>query len=158
MSGYVALSQAGEEHLLDAALKDRISIAVAMEIARAGDIDAQRALLTAYEKKEVTQGSIRVIKRLVEQRRLMGKSIGTGKRNTKTTAEAMILTFRRDAEKKKSLVRRARVCDDRLTFIVGALRKLMADENFRNLLRAENMHAMPDFLAEKINPKLPEAA
>lgn len=158
VSGYVTLSKAGEERLLDATLKNQIPIGVAMEIARTGDVESQRALLAAYEKKEVNEISIRVIKRLIEQRRLMGKTLTSGKRKTQTTAETMILAFRRDAERKKAIVRKARSCDNRLLFIVGALRKLMADENFRNLLRAENLNTLPDFLAEKIDPKLPEAA
>lgn len=158
VSGYVTLSKAGEERLLDATLRNQIPIGVAMEIARTGDVESQRALLAAYEKKQVNEISIRVIKRLIEQRRIMGKTLAGGKRKSQTTAEAMISTFRRDAERKKALVRKARACDNRLLFIVGALRKLMADDDFRNLLRAENLTTLPDFLAEKIDPKLPEAA
>ena len=158
ISGYITLSKSGEERLLQAAVRDLIPIGVAMDIARTGDLDSQRELMAAYENKQVNQGSIRVIKRIIDQRRLMGKTLIKGPRQSGASAETLIRVFRRDAERKKVLVRKARQCENRLVFIEGALRKLMADENFRNLLRAEMLSSMPDFLAEKINVKHPEAA
>ena len=158
ISGYITLSKSGEERLLQAAVRDLIPIGVAMDIARTGDLDSQRELMAAYENKQVNQGSIRVIKRIIDQRRLMGKTLIKGPRQSGASAETLIRVFRRDAERKKVLVRKARQCENRLVFIEGALRKLMADENFRNLLRAEKLSSMPDFLAEKINVKHPEAA
>ena len=37
-----------------------------------------------------------------------------------------------------------------LLFIVGALRQLLADENFTNLLRAEGMDSLPQYLADRV--------
>lgn len=158
ISGYLTLSKSGEERLLQAALKEVIPIGVAMDIARTGDLESQRELLAAYQKKEVNQASIRVIKKILDQRRLVGKTLSPPTRQAGASAENLLKMFRRDADKKKIIVRKAHQCENRLLFIVGALRKLMGDEDFRNLLRAEKLHSLPDFLAEKINSKLHDAA
>ena len=60
VGGLIALNKVGEQRLLE----------VAMEIAKVDSVEAQRELLKAYEKKELTQVSIRTVKRLIEQRRL----------------------------------------------------------------------------------------
>src|SRR5687768_9883849 len=73
VGGYVALSKAGEERLLDAVLAGRIAISTAMEIAKADTTQLQRELLKAYEKKQLHFHSIRTVKRLMDQRRFAGK-------------------------------------------------------------------------------------
>jgi ParB family chromosome partitioning protein len=48
------------------------------------------------------------------------------------------------------LVKKADLAQTRLTFIVNALRRLCADEEFLTLLRAEAMHTLPRPLAEQL--------
>lgn len=155
---YLTLYEAGEERLLDAALTDKIPVGVAVEIARVGDVDDQRALHAAYERGDLGKRSIRSIKKVIDQRRHLGKGRNTGKRKPQATAEAMLLTLRRDAEKKRAMVKKATTCENRLTLIVSALRLLLSDEDFRNLLRAEKLVTLPEFLAEKLHGKIPDAA
>jgi ParB family chromosome partitioning protein len=50
--------------------------------------------------------------------------------------------------RQNAFIRKARVCDNKLTFIVSALRKLTEDENFINLLKAEGLLTMPKYLEE----------
>jgi ParB family chromosome partitioning protein len=73
VAGCIALKKAGEERLLDAATSGRIPLGVAMEIAKANSVETQRELLKAYENKQLTQVSIRTVKRLIDQRRFAGK-------------------------------------------------------------------------------------
>jgi ParB family chromosome partitioning protein len=40
-----------------------------------------------------------------------------------------------------------------LTFIIGALSYLRKDENFFNLLRAESLDNLPQYLDEQLSPK-----
>jgi ParB family chromosome partitioning protein len=47
-------------------------------------------------------------------------------------------------------VRKAEFTQQRLLFVVGALRQLFADENFINLLRAEGLASLPKYLAERV--------
>ena len=151
--GLIALKKDGEERLLDAALNGKIPLGVAIDIAKADGAETQRALLKAYEKKQLNQASIRDIKKLMEQRRFMGKqrgSGGRGSRKNRPSAENLVSAYRRESEKRKLLVRKARLCEERLLFVVTAFSKLTANENFVTLLRAESLATMPKVLGEKV--------
>ena len=56
------------------------------------------------------------------------------------------------------MIKKARVCDARLSFIVTAFNKLLADENFFTLLRAESLATIPKYLSVKLSPEQKEAA
>jgi ParB family chromosome partitioning protein len=47
-------------------------------------------------------------------------------------------------------VKTAKICEAKLIFVVNAVKRLIADENFVNLLRAEQLATMPDYLAARI--------
>jgi ParB family chromosome partitioning protein len=161
VGGFVALNKAGEERLLHAALMGRIPLGVAMDIAKTNNVETQRELLKAYESNELNQASIRTVKRLIEQRRLLGKQRRPGERGsraTRTSAESLINTYRRESQRQKLLVKKAKLCDQKLLFVVTAFSKLLADDNFVTLLRAESLWNMPKYLFEKINAKQKEAA
>ena len=55
------------------------------------------------------------------------------------------------------MVKKARICDSRLLFIITAFRKLMGDENFVTLLRAEGLSAVPKSLCDKLSKTNKEA-
>ena len=151
--GLIALKKAGEERLLDAALNGKIPLGVAIDIAKTDGVETQRALLKAYEKKQLNQASIRDVKKLMEQRRFMGKqrsSGGRGSRKNRPSAENLVSAYRRESEKRKLLVRKARLCEERLLFVVTAFGKLTANEHFVTLLRAESLATMPKVLGEKV--------
>lgn len=159
VSGLLTLKQNGEESLLCAALGGKVPISVAMEIAKTNSVEEQRELLKVYETKEANISQIKAIRRLIEHRRFAGKSIrGNTRGKQATSAESMVNAYKRETQRQKTIVKRARFCEAKLTLIITAFSKLMADENFLNLLRAEGLATMPHFLAEKINAKLQEAA
>lgn len=152
ISSLVSLRQAGEERLLDETMRGCIPIWVAVEISKAEDIEAQRELLKAYEQKELSQSSIRTVRRLIEQRRFLGKSRYHGQSNKgRTSAETMVSAYRRECQRQEILIKKARICESRLVVLVEAFRGLMKDEDFINLLRAEGLPTMPAFLAEEIS-------
>lgn len=160
VGGLLALRNAGEERLLAAALHGRIPITVAMEIAKANGADEQRELLKAYEKGDLNGVSIRMVKRLMDQRRLFGKRrrMGEGGRKGVPSSDKMVSAYRRESQRQKLLIKKAKVCDQKLLFMITAFAKLMADENFINLLRAESLSTMPKFLSLKIADAQKEAA
>ena len=59
--------------------------------------------------------------------------------------------YRRESQKQKLTVKKARICEGRLSFVVAAFNKLLADENFVTLLRAEGLMTMPKCLWEKLD-------
>ena len=159
--GFIALKNAGEERLLDAATSGRIPLGVAMDIAKTNSVETQRELLKAYESKQLTQVSIRTVKRLIDQRRFAGKQRDANSRpsrNRLTSAESLVNAYRRESQRQKLLIRKAKIGDEKLVFIVNAFNKLLADENFVNLLRAESLSTMPKYLWAKLGTKHKEAA
>lgn len=161
ISSLLALKRAGEQRLLDAALHGRIPIGVAVEIARTEGIEMQRELLKACESKQLTQAALKTIRRLMDRRRLIGKQRGHGPRDpkpTRTSADSLVNMYRRESQKQRLMVKKARICEAKLLFAVTALRRLMADGHFMTLLRAEALATMPKDIWLKVTEKQREAA
>jgi ParB family transcriptional regulator, chromosome partitioning protein len=153
--GYLNLKKAGEERLLDAAISGRVPLSVAAEIARAETPEMQRELLKAYETKQLNYASIRVVKRLMDQRRFIGKNreSNPGVRKPRTSADSLVNAFKRESQRQRLLVKKARVCEARLLFIITAFDKLLANGHFLALLRAEKLDKFPTTLFEKLDNK-----
>lgn len=148
IGGLLTLMKSGEMRLLEAALQNKIPVGVAIDIAKAEGGEAQRELLQAYESGQLNQVSIRTVRKVMEQRRLLGKKCSRGSRQTSSSADGLVNAYRREMQRQNAFIRKARVCDNKLTFIVTALRRLTADENFVNLLKAEGLLSMPKYLED----------
>jgi len=151
--GVTHLLNHGEERLLLAVEKGRIPLSVAMEIATADEAGVQRILCDAYEGKTLRGRKLQTVRRLIEQRRVHGKRFRTDLRKGNervSSADALVNVYRREADRQKLLVKKAQLTENRLLFIVSALKKLLQDEDFVTLLRAEGLDSLPAFLADKI--------
>jgi ParB family chromosome partitioning protein len=145
----------GEERLLAGVERGLIPPSIAMEIARAKDTEVQQALTDAYEKKTLPGNQVSAIRRIIDQRNLTGKSLSRlGPRSQRSrrpvTAESLVRAYRKEADRQKLLVKKATVSQSRLLFVVNALRRLLADDHFVTLLRAEAMLTLPRPLAERL--------
>ena len=121
----------------------------------------QRELLKACENRQLTQNALRMIRRVMDRRRLIGKHRGNGPRNSKatpTSADSLVNVYRRESQKQRLMVKKARVCEAQLLFVVTALRRLLADEHFVTLLRAEDLATMPKDIWIKVTEKQLEVA
>ena len=154
--GYVRdvihLLQTGEHRLLRAVEAGQMPVSVAVEIAMADGAEVQQILQQAYEKKLLRGQKLVAVRRLVEQRRLKGKGRKTTDRNRERplSLERLLRTYRDDTEKKRRLVRKAESTRDCLVFLTEGLRKLLADDNFVTLMRAEGLETLPRNLGERI--------
>lgn len=148
------LLENGEERLLDAVERGVVPHTVAAEIARAKDADVQKALTDAYESGALAGEQMVAIRRIVDVRNMAGKGIRSirqgGKRETKPTASGLIRAYQKEVGRQKLLVRKARLTQDRLTFVVGAMSKLLAEDHFVTLLRAERLASLPQPIAERL--------
>ncbi|MBY3097522.1 plasmid partitioning protein RepB C-terminal domain-containing protein [Rhizobium laguerreae] len=150
----VRLIEKGEERLLRAVETGQIPFTVALEIADAEDHDIQAALQSAYEKKLLRGKKLMLAKRIVEVRRQRGKTL---KYNTTTrtkprpiSSEALLKAFQDDVDRKRILIRRAEAAKARLTFITEAIRKLLADAQFTDILEEEGFASLPEALAARL--------
>jgi ParB family chromosome partitioning protein len=153
--GVIRLLETGEQRLLRAVEAEEIPVSVAVEIADTDDAGTQFALQQAYEMNLLRGHKLLAAKRVIEQRRRRGK----GLRNTSLNADGTISTdkllraYRDDTDKKRLLIRKSEATRGRLVFVIEALRKLIADENFVTLLRAEGLTTLPKNLADRLSPK-----
>lgn len=154
VSTICTLLENGEERLLNAVERGLIPHSIAAEIARTPDRDLQLALAEAYETKALPGDQILAIRRLIDERAQMGKgmhSIGNGpQRSKKPTAAALVRTYQKEVERQKLLIKKAELTQGRLIFIVNALRKLLEEEHFVTLLRAESMSSLPMPIAARL--------
>jgi len=112
------------------------------------------ALQEAYESGKLRGSQLIQARRVIERRRTQGRSIGgrmpSRKPNEDVTTSSLVRNYQREVERQKLLVRKAETAQRNLLFIVGALRQLLADENFTNLLRAEGLDTLPQYLADRV--------
>lgn len=153
--GYIklilGLLRNGEERLLDAVLQRRIPIAVAVKISGMSDEDAQRIMMEAYERKEMTQKTLAAFKRVVEQRKFFGRNGSLRAKNgvKKASVDSIVLAYKRESQRQRLMIKKNKICEVRLLAVSAAFNLLMADENFVTLLRAEGLSTMPKYLAER---------
>lgn len=156
VQGILMLLQHGEERLLIAVERGRIPLTAALSIAGAGDDDKaiQAALQEAYESGKLRGKQLMTARRIIERRQTLGRSAARYMKIKKAdvTTSSLVRTYEGEVERQKAMVRKAEFTQQRLLFVVGALRQLFADENFVNLLRAESLTTLPQYLAERVWP------
>ena len=69
------------------------------------------------------------------------------------TSSSLVRNYQREVERQKQMIRKAEFAQRHLMFVVGGLRELLADESFVNLLRAEGLDTMPQYLADRVWPR-----
>lgn len=152
-----SLLERGEERLVAAVETGVIPITLAMEISKAESEEAQTLLLDAYETGKLRGKRLASARRILDMRlRAQGKGLPSGRLGRKgsgrrMTANDLMQVYQREAEKQRLLVKKSDFTQTRLLFIVEALKDLLTDEGFLNLLRAEGLATMPRALAMRIS-------
>lgn len=154
--GILQLLKNGEERLLIAVEGGRIPLNAALTIAGSGndDKDVQAALQEAYENGQLRGNHLIQARKVIEKRRSLGRSIARGapRKVPDVTSSSLIRAYQHEVERQKLMVKKAEFAQQRLLFVAEAVRQLMADENFTNLLRAEGLDSLPKYIAERVWP------
>ena len=154
VQGILMLLKNGEERLLVAVEKGRIPLNAALTIVGAGDDDKaiQAALQNAYESGNLRGNRLLQARRVIERRQTLGRSVarGTPRKLQDVTTSSLVRTYQKEVARQKQMVKKAEITQQRLLFVVGAMRELLADENFTTLLRAEGLDSLPKYLAERV--------
>lgn len=148
------LLEHGEERLVAAVERGVLPTSIAMEIARAKESDVQQALAEAYEKGTLPGNQVLAIRRIIEQRNAVGKGIhstvnGAQRQLKKVTAETLVRAYRKETQRQTLLVKKASLAQSRLIFIATALRRLLEEDTFAALLKAEGLQSLPRPLAQR---------
>ena len=145
------LLERGEQRLITAVENGLIPLNLAIEIARSDDEGAQQALTQAYSEKKLRGKKLVAVRRLLEQRQRRGRHLAQSRRDgprRPLTSESLVRVYRQEADRQKLIIKKAEITQSRLLFVVEAIRTLRADDNFVNLLRAEGLDSMPEYLKE----------
>jgi ParB family chromosome partitioning protein len=149
----------GEERLVNAVEIGILPLNMAIEIARSDDDDVQRALTQAYTEKKLRGRKLVAVRRLIDQRRRRGKHLHGqiyGRRDgakRPLTSESMIRVYRQEADRQRLLIKKAEVTQNRLLFVVEAIRALREDQEFSRLLQVEKLALMPAFLEQQLSAR-----
>jgi ParB family chromosome partitioning protein len=155
--GILQLLEHGEDRLLIAVESGKIPLNVALDIFGAGNDDKviQLALQEAYESGHLRGKQLINARRLIAKRQTLGKSMRKRikvKSTAEVTSASLIRSYQREVERQKLIVKKSDFTQQRLMFVIGALRSLLTNENFTTLLRAEKLDTLPTFLADRVWP------
>jgi ParB family chromosome partitioning protein len=150
--GILTLLKAGEGRLINAVEQGWLPIYIAVEIAKAGEGEIQATLMQAYETGTLRGDQFIRVRQLVDRRRALGKAFNTNgkKAPRELSAKNLLRTYQAEVRRQTLMVKKAEIAEQRLVFVLSALRKLLADDHFRTLLRAEGINDMPKTLADRL--------
>lgn len=153
VNGVARLIETGEQRLLRSVESGMIPVSVAVEIAESADHDVQAALTKAYENGQLKGRKLLAARKLIETRRRRGKGLGTKERSPgeRVSADSLVKAYQEETERKRALIARADITQNRLMLITEAMRRLSTDESFVALLEDEGLATMPGRLAERLH-------
>ena len=154
VQGVLTLLQQGEQRLIVAVERGEIPLNAAISIVRAGEDDKaiQNALQEAYEAGTLRGKGLMEARKVIERRKTLGKSMSRGpsRKREMVTSSSLVRSYQQEVERQKLMVRKAELTQQRLLFVISAMKQLVADDHFVTLLRAEGLDSMPKQLAERV--------
>ncbi len=152
VSALLNLWTTGEERLLRAVENGTIPISMAVSIVSATDKETQALLADAYETGKLRGKKLLRVKSILEERRQYGKKWKPtpGQKRKPSSADDLVRHYKQEVKRQKLFVKKAKLSESRLMFIVQAMKELFVDDNFINLLRAEKLDTMPKYMGEQI--------
>jgi ParB family chromosome partitioning protein len=150
VEGILRLLKCGEDRLLERVEAGNIPLSVAVKIATADSAEIQRALSESYDKGELRGAKLYAVQRLIARRStpLQG---GTATEDQNVSTKDLGKEYERHTHRQRDLVARAGVVRERLALLTAAMRQLMADKDFIQLLAAEGLGTMPQQLASRLS-------
>lgn len=159
VKGIIRLLENDEHKLLMAVERRQIPLSMAIAIMQSNDQEMEKAMIEAFNRGELRGRALLRARALIARRRGGGKKLRNETNGAeKVSANTLISVYKKETARQKVLMTRAKECEMRLRFIISAVKKLLADDGFVNLLRAESMASMPKVLAELVNGKEPRHA
>lgn len=145
----------GEQRLLQAVEKQVMPLWLAVEISRSPNEEVQAAMVSAYESGTLKGEQLIRVRRIISKREASGKKLG-GKASSKDkpTPQNLLRTYQTEVRRQKMVIQNASIQEQRLLLIVSALKRFLADEHFRTLLRAEGIKDIPEAVASRLPQEL----
>jgi ParB family chromosome partitioning protein len=149
--GIIRLIDHGEDSLVAAVEHGKLPISVAIIIVKGTNTDLQLALAEAYEKGQLRGHKLTTARKIMAQR--LGKQGDLDKETTerrRMSVEDLVSEYKKHTHRQRVLIGRANIVHDRFLLIVACMRRLLADDHFVTLLRAEQLSDLPESLVEQL--------
>lgn len=147
----IKLLEHGEERLLNAVEMNKIPLNVAIQIIETPESEVQNVLQDAYEQNLIKGNKIPQIQKLLEIRKRDGKYMRVQRAPKKLSPADLNKIYEQEIERKRLLIRKAEKVENALIILTEGFKRLFKNENFNNLLKAENLDQVPQFILEKVN-------
>lgn len=148
VKGIIRLVNKGEDGLIRAVEKNQIPLSIAVTIASSDHEEVQEALREAYEKSTLRGKELLRARKLIEQRRVRGVRNTSG-RSLKLGADGLMKRYQEEVSKQRREINKAKVTETRLLFVRSALKRLLQDTSFVQVLRDEALDEMPQVLMDQ---------
>jgi ParB family chromosome partitioning protein len=148
ISNVVRLLRKGEDRLIAQVEAGTVPLSIAVQIACASTADAQKALSEAYDKGDLRGSKFRTVQALIARR--FGKKHGIEGKPRPVSSRDLVREYEEHTRRQRSLLRRANIVSGRLAMLKSAMSRLIEDEHFVTLLRAESLDKMPESLSRRV--------
>jgi hypothetical protein len=118
---------------------------IGIQISRAKDPELQMILANGFKVGIVGTSQIVTIRKRIDEH-----VRETKQRDRRSDADSIIRMFANETAARRQLIRRAKAAVSRLEFVAGAFKKLLSEEHFVALIRAQGIHTMPSRITERI--------
>jgi ParB family transcriptional regulator, chromosome partitioning protein len=150
--GITRLLARGEERLIDAVERGILPLTVAVEITTATDPEVQDALREAYETGGLRGQKLVEVKRILAQRAKNGKTLSSQRVTPKRlNAQVILRMYKQTTAEQRAFRARATRTQEHLLVITSALKQLLSDDHFVDLLKTEGLDTLPQRLAARIH-------
>jgi ParB family chromosome partitioning protein len=144
---YIQLVEQGEERLITGVERGVFPISFAVLVARSREEDVQNLLMDAFDQDLITTDNFAAARRLIDARMAHGERRKT--KDNKYTVQQLKKDIT-DATKAKNLfVREAKTRENRVLMLVSAIDALWEDDEFVQLVQAENLADRPQFVNQR---------
>lgn len=149
------LLEDGEERLVSAVESGLIPLSLALDIARSETAEVQNMLMDAYQGGKIKGKKLAAIRRVLDQRerrhrKMPNSGFGAVRGSRRITPVDLMKVYQREAEKQRILVKKSDFAQRKLLFIVEALKDLLSEASFIEVLQIERLETMPRALAARI--------
>ena len=149
VKGIIRLVNKGEDRLVRAVEKHQIPLSIAVTIASSDHEEVQEALREAYEKSSLRGNELLRARKLIEERRSASERQVNGRRRS-ASAGTLMKRYQEEVAKQRREINKAKVTETRLLFVRSALKRLLKDSSFVQVLRTETLDEMPQVLADQL--------
>jgi ParB family chromosome partitioning protein len=120
-------------------------------IATGTNDEVQGALVEAYEKGDLRGAKLEAARRIIAMRLKQDQRVGKNvARKRKLTAALLVQEYEQHIKRQRAGVVKLNAVTHRLMILSTAMKRLLKDENFVTLLRAESLQDIPSHLAGRI--------